>query len=496
MSERQFLILWLSRFAGRLRLIRRLRAGATITFWLLVIAALYQVLRAMIPYTEVMQALSRLLAIAAVGIVAYGLYRMARPTSLTQAASAADQAANLRDELKSAYWFVQAPAGQPAVELHMQRASRTAKQRDPRQILPLRIPKSAWGSLGLALLMGVFAWWSPQWAYSIKNGAGDSKALAILGTSVKPAASASSNNVAGGQGRSQEPPIPRSTKALSRSSAENDSPGDTDTDSKGAVDARLSGDGLAPPAGAAQSASSGTPTRRAAQNLPRESPSQWLGSVISRLKDLMQQGDEQTRSDDAAPEGSAQRGTRMAAAENGRNTDAGSSNPSPQYRDAERSGNTDMRLNSLGGTGPRNTLAGEGAGEEQSGRNNSNSGAMGQRVGTSRGGAGDEGDAPRGDPGGASESTPVLGRKTQRLAMQLKRVPTHSKSRSDAGDEDEGTPEAFFSATRSQASRVEPQGAEATPRATRSESTQTEQTPLAYRAVVKDYFLTQHRKEK
>ncbi len=493
MSERQFLIQWLSQVARRLRLIRNLNAGAAITFCLLGVAALYQVLRVIIPYTEVVQAMLPLLALAAFGVIAAGLYRMARPASLTEAACVADQRANLHDQLKSAYWFMQMPTGQPAVEALMQRASRTAEQRQPREFLPLQVPKSAWGSLGLALVVGILAWWSPQWTYSLKA---EESAAAVAMRSARNNANPASGTQFAPQGMvSQWVATSPNTRSVGGASNANDPLSDESTDSKGAADERLGGDDPKPaPPGKKEEGPGGTPNRRSAQNSQRESPAEWLGSVISRLKEMMAQDD--SAGENAAPEGSAQSGTRMAQADNGRNSDAGSANPTPEYRNAERSENSNMAMNSLGGIGPRNAIPGEGEAEEQSGRNNSNSGPMGQRVGTSRGGAGEEGDAPRGNPGGDSESTSVLGKKTQRLAMQLRRVPAQSKSSSEARDEDEGTPEAFFSATRSQAARVEAQDVEATPRAARAEATSDGQTPLAYRTVVKDYFLTQHRKEK
>ncbi|MSQ59166.1 MAG: hypothetical protein EXR36_05845 [Betaproteobacteria bacterium] len=494
MSARQFLILWLSQVAGRLRMIRGIHAGASVTFWLLGILVLYQVLRGVIPYPEV-QALLPLLVIAAVAATGYGAMRMIRTASLSEAAGVADQKANLRDQLKSAYWFAQLPCVQPAVELLVQRASRAARERHPREILPLQVPKSAWGSLGLMLVVAILAAWPPQWARSVKMP--ESSAVAARNAS-KPTNLAPATGPAAGGMTSQGTSPTRATTPESAGSVHNEEASDEDKDSKGAADDGQRDD--APrqaAAGETAAGAGGTPGTRSVQNSQRESPTEWLGSVISRLKEMIAQDD--GKGEDFAPEGSAQGVARAARADNGRNADTGSANPSPEYRKAERSENSNMALNSLGGMGPRNTVAGEAdneAGEEQSGRNNSNAGPLGQRVGTSRAGAGDEGDAPRGDPGGNAEAAPVLGNKTQRLAMQLRRVTAQSKSSSEARDEEEGTPEAFFSATRSQAARAEMREVEGTVSAVRAEAAHTEETPLAYRAVVKDYFLTQHRKEK
>ena len=98
----------------------------------------------------------------------------------------------------------------------------------------------------------------------------------------------------------------------------------------------------------------------------------------------------------------------------------------------------------------------------------------------------------QGRSAGDAASDPVLGRRTLRLAAQLQRVRVEHND----GEQDEGTPEAFYAATRAQAARLDYQTVTARPRATNEESLDAEQMPLAYRAAVKKYFLTEHAKEK
>ena len=67
-------------------------------------------------------------AIVALAVVALLAWRLARPTTLAQAAGAADTRAALKDELKSAHWFVQRAARGAFVELMVTRAAQTAQR--------------------------------------------------------------------------------------------------------------------------------------------------------------------------------------------------------------------------------------------------------------------------------------------------------------------------------------------------------------------------------
>lgn len=495
MSERQLLIHWLSQVAGRLRLIRTVQTLASLTLWWLALAAVYLALRASIPQREVLQALTPLIILSALGIAAYGVFRLARGTSLGEAADAADHAARLSDQIKSAYWFLRSPTDMPVVEVLMARAAHTVSRHDPQRLLPMTMPRAAWGSLTLALVVAALFWWSPVPAYSVK--ADDGRSFAVAAQTAKGVKSvAGRGETAEGTG---DAPLDRTSHGRAPvNSAFNDPQNDSAEDDRASAgEERGFGGGLIPAAASEQPpAEAGSGARRGAQNRATESPSEWLGSVISRLKEMMNQEEPRSPGEASAPSGEGLDGARMGAADNGRRDDGGAANPTPEYRDADRSGLNDIRMNALGGLGPRNTIAGEGSGEEQSGRHNSNSGALGQRVGTSRAGAGDDSAAPRGNPGGEGESAPVLGKKTQRLALQLKRAVTQAKNPSPQQEDDEGTPEAFFSATRAQAARVQLQAVQASSQSAPGETMAGEQTPLAYRAVVKDYFLTQHRKEK
>ena len=84
-----------------------------------------------------------------VGVVAVvrTVARCARPVQLRQAASRADDAAGLTDELTSAYWFVRNPQEDDDwVGLHVERAADTARGLDGSKLLPVCRPQR----LGLA----------------------------------------------------------------------------------------------------------------------------------------------------------------------------------------------------------------------------------------------------------------------------------------------------------------------------------------------------------
>ena len=90
-------------------------------------------------------------AIVAVAAVLRTVIRCARPMPLWEAASRADEAADLTDELTSAYWFVRHPQEDDWVGRHVERAADTARELDGGTLLPVRRPQR----LGLAA--GCFA---------------------------------------------------------------------------------------------------------------------------------------------------------------------------------------------------------------------------------------------------------------------------------------------------------------------------------------------------
>ncbi len=157
--------------------------------------------------------------------------------------------------------------------------------------------------------------------------------------------------------------------------------------------------------------------------------------------------------------------------------------------------NTSLRALSRSSTGGRDNVHGEADSTEGAGRANVGGGAMGRRVNTSTAGAGD-GDQPTG-AATAPEGDQVLGRKTERLAVQLRtvRLPRADDAARDDPDDPAGTEESFYAATRAQAARTAFASVGAVSRSTAEAAQAGSTAPLEFRDAVKRYTLARHRRE-
>jgi len=72
----------------------------------------------------------------------------------------------LKDELKSAYWFVSTPEPSPFAELQIARAAATARRLDPGAIVPGRPPRSLYAVAGLGAALLLVTWIAPQQSHS------------------------------------------------------------------------------------------------------------------------------------------------------------------------------------------------------------------------------------------------------------------------------------------------------------------------------------------
>jgi hypothetical protein len=153
--------------------------------------------------------------------------------------------------------------------------------------------------------------------------------------------------------------------------------------------------------------------------------------------------------------------------------------------------NTMLRAISRNSTGGRELVRGETEAMQDAGRTSvGGGGAMGRRVGVSQAGGGN-GEQPRSNADGNADDEPVLGKKTQRLAVQLQMV----KVEHSADENRDGAEDAFYAATQAQASKLEYEAVKARSRQGSEGSAGGERTPMAYRDAVKHYMLGQHRKE-
>src|SRR6266446_943557 len=97
---------------------------------------------------------------------AYIAWRALRQVTLAQAAGEADARARLKDELKSAYWFVSTPEPSPFAALQIARAAATARRLDPGAIVPGRPPRSLYAVAGLGAALLLVTWIAPRQSHS------------------------------------------------------------------------------------------------------------------------------------------------------------------------------------------------------------------------------------------------------------------------------------------------------------------------------------------
>ncbi len=102
--------------------------------------------------------------------------RSAQGVSTGQAAAEADARARLKDELKSAHWFLTQTEPSPFAELQVQRAALTATRLDLAALVPRRLPNDAFAAVGLGLLLAALVWMTPQLSRSWDAGHEDGTA--------------------------------------------------------------------------------------------------------------------------------------------------------------------------------------------------------------------------------------------------------------------------------------------------------------------------------
>ncbi len=118
---------------------------------------------------------------ALVMLGAYFSWRALRQVTLAQAAGEADARARLKDELKSAYWFVSTPDPSLFAELQITRAAATARRLDPGAIVPGRPPRSVYAVAGLGAALLLVTWIAPRQSHSW-DGAGTTAMVAASDT--------------------------------------------------------------------------------------------------------------------------------------------------------------------------------------------------------------------------------------------------------------------------------------------------------------------------
>lgn len=95
---------------------------------------------------------------ATLGFATWAVWDLARRRSLELAAVIADRRGDLKDELKTAYWFVSRRERTEWIETQKERAARTARGLEPRQLVPAEMPRTTLAAVGLALLILGLSW--------------------------------------------------------------------------------------------------------------------------------------------------------------------------------------------------------------------------------------------------------------------------------------------------------------------------------------------------
>jgi hypothetical protein len=480
MSERDILTQWLGRAARRLRLNLWLREASAMACWLLCAAALYQTIRVLLGVPEVVAALLPLFVLGGAGLVALFGWRVSRRPTLAQAAAAADRRADLKDQLGSALWFSQQGAVSPVIALLLERATHTVQRLELERLFPIVVPRGLPIAGLLAVLGVVLAGLSPRVAAPVVNSA----ATANPAASIKNIRRQQTDQESAAVQTQREQAAARQLDDLVRELGSNASP-EAIAQALGTRDARSTAQ-LLDAIRRRQAAQPGA--TRAAHPQGEQMSDALAQGILERLKQLSNEGGE------AQPPSPIEDGDRSTARLQRElreeQEDVQRSRPGEQSA-REDALNTALRAISRNSTGGREMVRGETEAQQDAGRTSvGGGGAMGRRVGVSQAGGGN-GEQPRSNPDGNDEGDPVLGRKTQRLDVQLQTV----KVEQSADDDRNGAEDAFYAATQAQASKLEYENVTARSRQRMEHDASGERTPMAYRDAVRQYMLEQHRRE-
>ena len=486
MSDCEILLRWLATVAGRLGWSRRIRELGQFACALVALCLLAEVVQILGAPAPVLYALAPLAAITALVLVALFAWRLARPTTLAQAAGAADTRADLKDQLKSAHWFAQRAAREPLVELLLNNAAKTAQRLDARRLFPFAAPRSALAALALAILTGFLGWFSPRIALPVmmesmsRPAAATSDRAGEVGidadADAKIGANVPSPDVAAKQDLSDIwSKLEELTKELPAGAEEQ-----AMKSAVAARDARLVAQLLAATLhqyaiGAQQDpATAGAQEEQAAAVAPgirerlqqimnRESkarPAPETNALAQPTAHVRQQLSEQIREEQRKLQG----------------------NPT----EGEVTLNNRLRAVSRNSAKQREVAYAEGEAAEAGSQTSVDGVATGDRQGKSQSG-GSEGEHPFSGPAGEGDKQPVLGERTERLEGQLQRMRVE--------DPQQREEEERYAATQRHAAKVGYESIEAHWRERREAAVTPGPMPLSYREAVKRYFLTEHDKE-
>ena len=490
MSDREILLRWLATAATRLNWRQRMRelgwaACVLIGLWLIA-----EVLRSLGVPALVLSALAPMLVLSVLGAVVLFAWRLARRTTLAQAAGAADTHAGLKDELKSAYWFAQRTLPDASVELLLTRAAQTSRRLEVQRVFPVGVPRSVMTALALAVLTGALAWLSPRIAFPILQqpmSAAESSAGGKIGASA-----AGENPIEKIDAPSATPTAERENdlsaawSQLDRLTRELPAGAQEDAVIRAvaARDARLAAQLLQAAERNRAAAAPQDPAGRSQREMRSAAEAERL---LEALKGMLQQENKAAPEPTIKAEVSPTVRTATRLREQAREERKKITGTPAQ---GEVTPNNRLRAVSRAGAGMREVSYGEGEAAEAGSRTSVSGAAQGDHTGKSQAG-GSEGEHPNSSPTGAGDDEPVLGERTERLAAQLEKM---SAARNEDSKQQE-TEEEFYAATQRQGSQVDYESSTAQWRTQREALVAPGATPLSYREAVKQYFLSQHAKE-
>jgi hypothetical protein len=162
MSDQEVILRALQQIRRRLRLTRTLHDTATVLGMGAVGLLLWRV-----PYVfagrppAVAAAVLAALLLWVAALVLLVRSRLAGRSTLSAAAAAADAGADLKDELKTAYWFLEHPLPSPWIAAQVARAAGSARRLEPAALVPLRLDRRTLAA-GVAAVALVLAAWLVQ----------------------------------------------------------------------------------------------------------------------------------------------------------------------------------------------------------------------------------------------------------------------------------------------------------------------------------------------
>jgi hypothetical protein len=489
MLPRDVLLDWLQRGASRLRVQRRLDdlvRGAC----LLAAVGLLNALVAHFPSSPAPASALRVLSLLVAGAILTALaWRLRWRPSLGQVAAAADARAGLADTLLSAHWFATRTQPDAFVELQLLRAARVTEGLSIARLFPFRLPRTGTAATLVLLIAATGIVFLPRGseAEMASEAGAELRAGAASG---KPQSDGSarargSETRAAAAGDGQRTPPEGSSSDVGRDLAA--------APAAQSEPATATGTGRASP-GVAR-AGEGRAGTGAGSEAPGDQINQTLAkSILDRLAELVSadagKADEPRpgQTEAASPTGGLEHALR-------KEQEASEASASRQNKPGEDALNTSLRALSRSGISGRDMVHGEGNSAEEAGSANVGEGAMGRRIGTSTAGAG-EGDQPVGALVAPQPGDEVLGRRTERLEVQLRRT---ARLQPDEAREDGDGPvspeESFYAATRAQAARTGFKSVEGGAQSSAEAPADDRRFPIEFRDAMKRYTLARHRRE-